>query len=166
MPNCNFNGCFTGPNYPRRIFTCNCNNQGCGGGRVVNPTVPIEFAVFKSEDVSVDGGQVIPVVLTDSSGTAITDGGSGEVSLTAGTYRVSYNTTFEIPEGTQVGTVLALDGTAISTTESIVTGTAGQVSSTSNQIIITVTGNQVLTLVNSTGERVNFISVNLSVDKL
>ena len=166
MPNCNFNGCFVRRNYPRQIFTCNCGNQRCGGGRVINPEIPAEFGVFEVEGVTVDSGANIPLTQTNLSGTAITEGGGGQVNLTAGNYRVSYNALFVVPNAGQVRTVLRLDGVNISTTESVITDTAGQQNSVSNQIIITVTGNQVLTFVNFSEDAVEFLSANLSIDKL
>lgn len=167
MPNCNFNGCFSGSYYPRRVFTSNCNTGACSGARIINPAVPLEFAVFKLVDpVVVSSEDNIPVSREVFSGTAVTDGGNGEVELTAGSYRVSYNVLSEIPDNGEVRTILQLNDVDISTTESVVSGSAGEEFSLSNQTILTLTEAQILTLVNNTDQPVNIISANISVNKL
>ena len=166
MSNCNFNCCRTGPYYPREIFTCSCLNR-CSIGTIVNPQVPREWAVFgldTTTTVLADG--VIPVTLLRSSGTAITDGGAGNVNLTAGVYQISYNVTATVPEGGLVSIVLELGGTEIATTNSLMSGTEGDAVSLSNQIIINLTDSQVLNLINKTDSNVSFESANISITKL
>ena len=167
MPNCNFNACFSGPGYPRSVFTCNCNTGACSGARVVNPDVPSQFAVFTlNAETLIESGEVIPVSRGVFSGTAITDGGEGRINLTAGAYRISYNALAEIPAGGEVRAALFLDDALIPTTESVATGGVADEVSLSNQIIVNLEESGVLTVVNTTGESVNFLTTNVSVDKL
>ena len=167
MPNCNFNSCFSGNSYPRQIFTRRCKTGSCSGGRIVNPDVPVQFAVFTlNTATSVESGEVVPVTRTSFGGTAISDGGNGKIDLTAGVYRISYNATAVMANGGEVRTILEFDGVAVSTTESVLSGSAGEETSLSNQIILNLEEAGTLTLVNSASESVNILTANVSIDKL
>ena len=165
MPNCNFNGCFSGPSTPRRIFTRSCNSS-CSVGRVVNPQDVLQYAVYKQEEPSeVASGEVIPLARSHGSGTAISGAGP-QVNLTAGTYRILYNALATLPDSDSVSTILRLDNVDVSTTQSVVSGNPGEDGSLSNQIILNLENAGVLTLINNSATSVEFLTENLSVDKL
>jgi len=166
MPNCNFNACYCGPYYPRPINTCSCLNR-CSVGTVVNPTIPREWAVFLlTTTTSVNSNATIPVTLSASSGSSITDAGSGTITLTPGTYEISYTADVVIPTGLTVSLALENNGEEISGTTTNMTGTAGQVVNLSNKIILNFTDTASLTLVNATGETVSVDRANVTILKL
>lgn len=167
MPNCNFNGCYTGPNYPRGVFTRNCNNVSCGRGRVINPEIPLEFGVFENvESQNVLNEEPVLFSLSTGSGTAIKDGTNGEIDLTAGVYRVSYNAVVEIPSGGVARLISQFDGDNILTSQTASSGSEEQVFSLSNQFILNINEAGTLRIINNSGESVNILSVNVSINKL
>ena len=83
MSNCNFDGCYGGPYYPRRINTCSCLNT-CSVGQIVNPQVQGEWGVFLLTDETVISSGEINITLEQDgmpiSGTeSVVTGDEGEV---------------------------------------------------------------------------------------
>lgn len=166
MPNCNFNGCYGGPYYPRRINTCSCLNT-CSVGQIVNPQVQGEWGVFLLTDETVVGpGETIPVQVSNSNGTAISDSGNGIISLSAGLYEISYSVNAQLPASGEISITLEQDGAAIAGTESSFTGEEGQVVNLSNKIILNFEDATQLTLVNSSSDAVAVELANLTILKL
>lgn len=167
MPNCNFNACFTGPSYPRRVFTRNCNNVSCGRGSVINPEIPLEFGVFENVEIqTVANGEEVLFSLSQGSGTAIKDGGDGEIVLTAGVYIVSYNAVVEVPSGGESRLITRFAGGNILTSQTVASGEIGQVFSLSSQFILDINKTGSLRIINNTGESINILSINISINKL
>lgn len=168
MPNCNFNACFSGPYYPRQICTCNCGGgNACPGGSVVNPVQQKEWGVFElSDPVVVQANQEITLTKSMSSGSAVSKDLQGDFFLTAGVYQISYNANFEVPASGKVMLCLELGSVCLPATQSVFTGSVGGINSLSKQIILNLTQSQKLSLLNKTGEAVNFQSANLSINKI
>ena len=166
MPNCNFNGCYGGPYYPRRINTSSCLNT-CSVGRIVNPSVQVEWGVFLLDgDTTVGAGNDIPVQISNSSGTAITDLGGGVIRLSAGLYEISYSLNALIPSSGEVRVSLGQNSVIIPGTESVATGDEGETVNLSNKIIVNLESSSNLSAVNLSSDAVNFQGVNLTILKL
>ena len=165
MPNCNFNGCYGGPYYPRRINTSSCLNT-CSVGRIVNPSVQVEWGVFLLNDgTNVGSGDNIPVQESNSNGTAITDLGGGVVRLSAGLYEISYSLNALVPASGEVRVSLEQNSGMILGTESAATGNEGETINLSNKIIVNLEEASNLSLVNLSADAVNFQEVNLTILK-
>jgi len=166
MPNCNFNACYCGPYYPRPINTCSCLNR-CSVGTVINPTIPREWAVFVLTGSSnVSSNATVPVALSTSSGTSITDAGSGFITLTPGTYEISYSLDAVIPSGGNVSFALEEGSDVITGTTTTSSGEENEVANLALRTILNLTSTTTIGLVNTTSEAVTVNNANVTILKL
>lgn len=157
--------CYSGPYYPCPTFfnACGCD---CSPNSVINPpitNVSFAFATL-SGDVSVLNGETVPLLITNSDGTSITMPVLGDIVLNPGTYIVNYNLRTSTENNEDLDFALYLDGAIIPTSESSIDGTLSE-GMLSNQVIITVTQNSTLTLLN-VGNNAILSNGNISVTKI
>ncbi len=167
MPICNdnFNGCLTGPYYPRPIFNC-CSRSSCGGpNNVVNPSRSEEWGFFAVQDTSVAFLDPVPVTLVGSAGSAVSQGDqTGQINLTAGNYQVSY-TVSGSSAANPIRFILELNGTNLPYSLTTQTGD-GNAKTLSTSVIISTTSNATLRLISQTDGTVSISNANVAVTKL
>lgn len=162
--NDNANGCYTGSYYPRPIFNC-CQGGSCGGrNNVVNPTRSEEWGFLTGGDVQAAQNEHIPLTLTSSAGTAVSQSVADEVNITTGNYQVAYSVNASSSVNPlQFG--LELNGTVLP--YSIISGEGdGNLQNLATSFIISVPTNSQLSVVNLTAGAASMTRVNLSVTKL
>ncbi len=162
--NDNNNGCYAGPYYPRPIF--NCGNVGsCGGSNtIINPVRSEEWGFFVGDNSSIEENEVIPLSLSSSAGTAVSQTSANSINLTTGSYQINFNVTASSDtEPMQFAVYL----NEVKLPFSALTGVGnGSVQSLSNSFIITVPSNSILKAVNLTAGNVNIVISSLAVTKL
>lgn len=166
MPICNdnFNGCFSGPYYPRPIFNC-CSSGSCGGGNnVVNPTRSAEWGFFSNQNQQVNFLQAVPLNLVNSSGKAITQGNNESIMLTSGNYLVTFSVAGS-SSSNPIRFVLSLNGEVLPYSLTAETGD-GSPKNLSTSVVLSSTNNSSLQLLNQTDGQVSILNANLSVTKL
>lgn len=166
MPICNdnFNGCYTGPYYPRPIFNC-CSGGSCGGGNnVQNPSRSAQWGMASVQNVAVEEGESTPIVLVGSEGTSVKQDNAGEIVLTAGNYLVSYSISAS-SQTNPIKFVLQVNGQDLPYSVAYATGN-NEIQSFGNSFIISVSGNTVLSLMNQTNGNVAINNANVVLTKL
>ncbi len=160
--NDNNNGFYTGPYYPRPFFIAPENQSG--SNNVVNPARSEEWGFFVGLPTTVANGGTVPLTLNASTGTAVSQQNAGVVSITTGSYQVSYNiTASSATDPMQFG--VELNGTILPFT--VVTATSGGSDVTlSNSVIITAPSNSTLRLVNLTAGNADVAISSMAVTKL
>ena len=162
--NDNTNACYSGPYYPNPVFKC-CQTSSCGGSNtVINPTRSEEWGFFVGGGVTAGQGQALPITLTASAGTAVSQSDSTTIGLTAGSYQVAYNVTASSTTS-PMEFALQLNGSVLPYS----TATAAGDSSTktlSNTVIISVPTNATLQIVNQTAGNASVVRSNLAATKL
>ena len=172
MPcNLNFNQCNLGPSYPRPVNTCNLilrNLLSSSTNNVVNPVVIPSWSFFNFVTTqTVGAGENVVFNLISGSGTNIIPGADGEISLSSGTYQLSFSVNGVIASNNVLSVGLFQNGTFIPASESIITGVAGTNVTLANNAIITVpSGGATITLKNINSVSESFSSGNLTIVKL
>lgn len=156
--------CYSGPYYPcPTCFNfCGCD---CSPNIVINPPVTnVSFAfATASGNLSVLNGETVPLLITNSEGTSITMLVLGDIELSPGTYIVNYNLRATDDNNEDLDFALYLNGALVPTSQSSLgVQNTGMLS---NQVIITVTQNSTLTLLNI-GNDATLSDGNMSVTKI
>lgn len=154
--------CYSGPYYPCPTYFNNCGSD-CSANTVINPPVTgVNFAFATTNDtISVLNGETVPLLISNSEGTSITMPVLGDIVLSPGTYIVNYNLRITTDNSEDLDFALYLNGNLVSASQSSILG-KGMLS---NQVIITVTQNSTLTLLNI-GNDATLSSGNISVTKI
>ncbi len=160
--NDNNNGFFTGPYYPRPVFLA--PESPSGSNNVQNPTRSEEWGFFLATPLTVASMENVPLTLSTSAGTAVSQQSDSVANITTGSYQISYNITASSATN-PMSFGIKLNGVVLPHT--IVTAVGnGDVISLSNSFILTVSSNSTLELANLTAGSVAETSASLAVTKL
>ena len=163
-----FTKCGSGccPNAPEPIRVIgSCSNTN----NIINPIILSPFGFFENNlggNVSADA--IIPVSLTSLQGDNVSGSATtaGAITLTTGTYEITYNVNATIPTLGSMSVGLRLNGTSIAGSTSTVSGTAGNQGILTKSIIVTVPQTSTLELYNSSGENLTTASANVIVKEI
>lgn len=159
------NNCFC--NHPCPIF-CSINLT-CQGNEVVNPVLTQSYAFFSNNDVgTVETNAIIPLSLSQVSGDSISASTTtdGAINLLSGTYEISYFAQGTVPSSGTISVSLGLDGTEIPGSEISQTLDLGSEVTMSKTILVSVTQESTLELVNNSSQTTNFDSASIFVRRL
>ena len=134
---------------------------------MVNPPIVPSLAFFSlTTPTEVASTAVVPVPLVSVTGTAISSPTPGTATLTAGTYEVSYAVTSVIGASGTNSFGLELNGTVVPASVTTATGTAGDTSTLTDSVIITVPSSTNLTLNNLGADSVTVNVANMTIRKI
>ena len=152
-------------NHPSPITCCSC--QSCTENQVVNPALQGSFGFFNNVDIgSVANNGTLPVNLVQSQGSGISSNGSGAISLSAGNYEVSYFAQGTVPVTGRLSVGLELNGVLIEGSQITSEQEVGSVETLSQTVLISVTDNSTLELVNLSGQNTTFSTASVFVRRL
>ena len=158
--------CHSGPYYPRPLRFCSgsCSDSP---NTVLNPALPsTNFAMAIATGIGqIENGGTVPLDIINSNGSTIFMNVLGDINLTAGTYAITYNVSGILSQNNDFSFGLYLNGVLIETSQSHLSGDYYDDGSLSNQVIITVTQNSVVRLVNI-GDSATLTTANMSVTRL
>lgn len=162
-----FNCCIF--NHPIPIF-CPWINLSCqDGNQIINPIITNSYGYF----TNTAGGEIasqgiIPVGFVQGRGSMILPSitTSGAITLSAGTYAITYSANGTIPASGTVSLELELNGVAVSDSIVSATQTASNVASLSKTVVITVPQTSTLELVNASSDAATFSNVSVFVRQI
>lgn len=167
--NLNFNQCYLSPYYPEPIFTCRRNILLAilnSTNVVINPTTAFALLSSATTQTVADDGNIVTTFIAGSGNSVNVDGG-GNITLSPGTYRVSYTVMATLPAGGNMSSALYLNGTEVSSSQSTATGTAGNAGVLVNTSTITIpAGGGTLRLVNTSGDSLTVNATNIVITKI
>lgn len=150
------------PIFCRSLCVNSCQNE------VINPVIGANFGFFNNTNVgAVTGNTIIPLSVVQSGGTGVTSNGLGGISLVSGIYQVTYFASGEFPSGGILGVKLRLGGQDVANAVISETGTAGDVSTLTQTIVVNVPQEgAILELVNNSTQSVVFTLASMFVQRI
>lgn len=158
-------GNFCCPNTPRPIFVfgdCDNNNS------VVNPVVLPSFGFFENNlGGTVPVNTIIPVTLTSSQGNNVSASSTaGAVTLAPGRYEITYFVNGTLPASTTMSVALRANGVQVAGSTSTASGTAGNQTTLTKTIVLTVPVTTTLELYNNGTDALTISNVNILVKEI
>ncbi len=152
-------------NHPRPIC-CPCARRVCRN-EVVNPVLTENFGFFNNTAVgTIASNAIIPLTTVQTSGSGVVSNNAGGIILAAGTYQVSYFANGTVPVGENISIALRVNGAELSGSKVTVTGTAGNVASLTQTIVIPLAQSGTLELVNSSLENVTYSLASMLIRRI
>ena len=161
-----FNCCIF--NHPCPIF-CPINLACRGGNEIVNPIITSDFGFFNNLSVGEIASQgIIPVGFVQGSGAGILPSTitSGAVTLSAGTYEISYSVSGTVPASGTISAKLQVNGVDVSGSTISTTQTAGNAVNLSRTIVITVPQTSTLQIVNNSSDATTYTNASLLIKNI
>lgn len=156
-------GNFCCPNTPRPIFVFgDCDNDNS----VINPVIPASFGFFENNlGGAVTTGSIIPVTLISSQGNNVSASTTtaGAVTLAPGRYEITYFVNATIPASTTASVALRANGVSVTGSTATVSGTAGNQTTLSKTIVLTVLTTTTLELYNAGSDTLTISNANILV---
>ncbi len=153
-------------NHPCPIF-CPLIPCGCTSNTVVNPSFGNDFGFFNNTSPgSIASQAVIPLGLVINEGGSVVPSANGGVTLAAGVYEVSYFANGTVSANGTLSIKLVLNNADVP--GSVVTSTqaAGDVSSLTQTMILTVQQPSTLLLVNNSQDLTTFSNASMSIRRI
>lgn len=143
-----------------------CSSLSSCQNNVLNPVLTVPFAFFSntSTQTVVQNG-TIALNLIESRGSEITPSTevTGAITLSAGTYQLSYLAGGIVPSGGTLSIKLRLDGVDVEDSILTVTQTADTFANLTQSIIITVLQSTTLELVNNSAQDTTYSIASISL---
>lgn len=153
-------------NHPCPIF-CPFVNLACNGGNdIINPIITSDFGFFNNTVGGAIASQaIIPVGFVQGSGTGVLPSTTtaGAVTLSAGTYEISYSAAGTVPASGTISIKLQINGVDVA--GSIISGTqtVGNAVNLARMIVITVPQTSTLQLVNNSSGTTTYTNASMFV---
>lgn len=158
-----FNCCIF--NHPCPIF-CPINLACKGGNDIINPIITTDYGFFNNLSVGAVATQtIIPVGFVQGSGSGILPSTttSGAVTLSAGTYEISYSVSGTVPASGTISAKLQINGVDVSGSTISATQTAGNAVNLSRTIVITIPQTSTLQIVNNSSDSTTYTNASLFI---
>lgn len=159
-------GNFCCPNTPRPIFVfgdCDNNNS------VINPVVLSSFGFFENNlGGTVPANTIIPVALTSSQGNNVSASSTtaGTITLAPGRYEITYFVNGTLPASTTMSVALRANGVQVAGSTSTASGTAGNQTTLTKTIVLTVLSTTTLELYNNGTDALTISNANILVKEI